>query len=469
MQTPRQPRSVALAIAGLLLLTQANASGASDHQYQVKVPLSIKVGPKLDGDTGTAPKVPQLSFDQDGLDFGVLAPSATASHKLVLSNWGTGPASLGTPRVEGSGFSLESTSCQASLGAGAKCDISVAFKPASLGSFTGSLALDGGSVGVLTVSLDGASSGSIARWAQTTLDFGDQPATGGTVTKTLRIYNDGDVAGDFGVGAQLAPGMTSTSCQSVAAHGQCLMVFTFTPVAGLSYSTGPLFPLHASASVNSLSIVGKGIAATYSLALSSTNAAFGSIATGDTSEPYVVTLTNQGNVSLPLSEPLVTAPAGFTATHSCNNLIVAGGSCELTLGFSPTEVQPYSGNVTVNAGLAGNKTIAVSGTGRAPVYSVMTTPSVVTFPDTPVNSSSAPITVTLTNSGNASLTLPEPLTSQSQGFTVTNTCGTRLAPGYACKINITFSPTLFQTYSGGVMVSAGAAGNKLLTVAGKGS
>jgi len=72
---------------------------------------------------------------------------------------------------------------------------------------------------------------------------------------------------------------------------------------------------------------------------------------------------------------------------------------------------------------------------------------VVSFsPTTPLNfekeavgKTSAPQTVTLTNTGSAELKIQS--MKASAEFAVTSTCGARVAPGAECTISATFSPT----------------------------
>jgi hypothetical protein len=81
-----------------------------------------------------------------------------------------------------------------------------------------------------------------------------------------------------------------------------------------------------------------------------------------------------------------------------------------------------------------------------------TTP--LTFKAQAVGTTSSPQTVTLTNTGTAELKIQA--IKASTGFSVTSTCGARVAPGAACTITATFSPTKQGVVQGMIAISDSA-------------
>jgi hypothetical protein len=77
-----------------------------------------------------------------------------------------------------------------------------------------------------------------------------------------------------------------------------------------------------------------------------------------------------------------------------------------------------------------------------------------TFSDQAPLSHSAPQTVTLTNTGQTALSISS--MTASSPFTANSTCGTSVAPGANCNINVTFSPSSKGTKSGTVSIRDGA-------------
>jgi hypothetical protein len=80
----------------------------------------------------------------------------------------------------------------------------------------------------------------------------------------------------------------------------------------------------------------------------------------------------------------------------------------------------------------------ISGTtGTSPGVSLST--SKLNFGDQTVGGTSAPLSVTLTNSGNATLTITSILTNGD--FSQTNSCGTSVGAGSNCTLSVTFTPS----------------------------
>jgi len=84
-------------------------------------------------------------------------------------------------------------------------------------------------------------------------------------------------------------------------------------------------------------------------------------------------------------------------------------------------------------------------------------PSSLTFNSQTTQTTSAPQTVTLTNSGNASLTISG--VTASGDFTQTNTCGTSVAAGANCMIAVTFTPTAAGQRNGTLSIADNATGS----------
>jgi hypothetical protein len=90
------------------------------------------------------------------------------------------------------------------------------------------------------------------------------------------------------------------------------------------------------------------------------NLSFGSVTVGSTATA-TMTIGNTGNGELTITS--VTYPTGFSGSFT-SGTIAANGSQAVTVTFTPTAAQSYSGNITVTGNQAsGTNTIAVTGTG----------------------------------------------------------------------------------------------------------
>ncbi|MGA2628826.1 MAG: choice-of-anchor D domain-containing protein [Terriglobia bacterium] len=92
-----------------------------------------------------------------------------------------------------------------------------------------------------------------------------------------------------------------------------------------------------------------------------------------------------------------------------------------------------------------------------PAPSASLTPGSLTFNSQPVGYASAAQTVTLTNSGNAALSITR--IAASGDFAETNACGASLAAGANCAISVTFTPSTGGTRSGTLTITDNAAGS----------
>src|SRR5262249_14955590 len=125
--------------------------------------------------------------------------------------------------------------------------------------------------------------------------------------------------------------------------------------------------------------------------------------------------------------------------------------CTINVTFAPTSRGDVSGNLTIRVGApATNQTVALSGTGLAPLASF--SPTSLTFTTQRVVTTSSPQVVTLSNTGNSVLTISSIAAGGAIAFAQTNDCPATLAPGSSCSINVTFRPVQTGTFYGGVNV-----------------
>ncbi|MEV4263459.1 choice-of-anchor D domain-containing protein [Kribbella sp. NPDC049584] len=186
------------------------------------------------------------------------------------------------------------------------------------------------------------------------------------------------------------------------------------------------------------------------ISISPTALSFGSVATGGSSSPQAVTVTNSGTAAAPVSA--IATSGDFSQTNNCGSSIAAGASCTVNVTFRPTAAGSRFGNLTVNASGITN-TVPLSGTGVAPGPIINANPGSLSFPDTLVGSSSSAQTVAVTNSGTTSATVSG--VTATGDFSQTNNCST-LAVGASCTVTVTFRPTASGSRTGAVAVSGNA-------------
>lgn len=162
-----------------------------------------------------------------------------------------------------------------------------------------------------------------------------------------------------------------------------------------------------------------------------------------------------GNVTLSASG----LPSGVTAFFDTNPATTTSG---LTLTASTTAA---TGTVTVTitgtSGALTNNTalgLTVNASGGGPAVTL--SPASLTWGMFVVGVTSAAKTVTLTNTGTATLNISSIATSGDFNQTTsTKPCGSTLAAGKNCSIKVTFTPTQLGTRTGSLTITDNAAGS----------
>ncbi len=185
---------------------------------------------------------------------------------------------------------------------------------------------------------------------------------------------------------------------------------------------------------------------------------FGSAATGSTSAPQTVTVSNPTGSAAAVSS--ITTTGDFAQSNNCGSSIAANGSCTVSVTFAPTATGNRTGNLTVSAGGVTN-TVSLSGTGTAPGPILNGAPASLSFPGTVVGSTAATQVVTVTDSGTSSASISN--VSVGGDFSQTNNCGT-VAVGSSCAVTVSFKPTAAGARTGTLTVTSNA-NNSPLTVA----
>ena len=136
-----------------------------------------------------------------------------------------------------------------------------------------------------------------------------------------------------------------------------------------------------------------------------TSLSFGNVAVGATAT-QTVTLSSGAAMS---GIAITVGPAPFSrVAGGCGTTLPANSTCTITVAFHPTAVGTFTAappnglSITATAGgPVGGSPVTLTGTGAAEVF---VSPSTVNFPNTRVGATSAPMTVTLTNSSGSAVT-----------------------------------------------------------------
>jgi hypothetical protein len=201
--------------------------------------------------------------------------------------------------------------------------------------------------------------------------------------------------------------------------------------------------------------------------LSSTSLSFGNQAIGTTSKAQTVTLTN--NQALPLKFSSIVASGDFAQTNNCGSSLAAGGSCTISVKFTPSISGSITGAVTVVSNVANSpELIQLSGKG---VYPLTVIPASASFGTVAVGKSSTEKTLTVINHLAQAVSLNIAASGEfSATGSGTNACGSTLAANAQCTLSATFAPTTNGAITGAVTLGYnGAFSPQLVILSGTGS
>ena len=172
--------------------------------------------------------------------------------------------------------------------------------------------------------------------------------------------------------------------------------------------------------------------------LSATSLTFGAQLVNTRSAAQNATLTNTGTTTLTISS--IAASADFLQKNNCGSSLPAGASCTIKVAFNPSAEGVLTGSVMITDDAANSpQTIPLTGIGTV----VQVTPPALNFGDQTVGTTSDPQTATITNTGSTDLHIAGVAIRGTNfgDFAETTTCGTKLAAGGSCAVNVTFTPT----------------------------
>jgi hypothetical protein len=381
----------------------------------------------------------------------------TASTVQTITVTNSGTAALTVSQIVTTGDFTETDNCVGTVAIGATCAVQVEFLPTATGVRTGLVTIYGNVAGgqataaltgtglpaaaivlnPITVTYSGTNMGSVSVAQNITI------SNIGGVTATLQTPV---VTGDFVI--------TANTCgPTLAPSVGCTVSVAFQPTAS-GTRTGS-FSIADSVGIQTASLTGVGVLPATD-ALTPLALTFAAQQLNTASAAQQVTLTNSGDAALTLIAAQITSGT-FTVVNGCGNSLNGHSACSLLVAFAPTSVGSAVGVLTVTDEYR-SQIVALSGTGVAPAGVSLSPVSTMAFAATGVGLSATSQTVTLTNNGGILLQIQS--IAAAGDFSIvrgSNTCGTGVAPGTSCTLQIVFAPTAAGSRTGTLTVADSAA------------
>jgi trimeric autotransporter adhesin len=228
----------------------------------------------------------------------------------------------------------------------------------------------------------------------------------------------------------------STSCTVSRLSPFCGPVIYFTPSA-LGIRTATL-------NINGVpysGVIGVGLPPGLHFSLSPTSVDFSYLQIGQTSPVTTLGIVNTGTVPITFNSPVLSGPnpSDFTAVSNCTTL-APNGTCGVNITASPTQPTNRSATLTLTettATVQQSASLRVLGVNPGPIA----TPDSLSFAYTPLGSTSAPQSFTVTSFNNDPITVQVVDSSLSPFFlTQGNSCSST-----PCQISVVFAPTPSNT------------------------
>lgn len=381
-------------------------------------------------------------------------PVGTTSEPLTVNLGSSGNLPLNITNITASGNYTQTSNCPSQLAIRTYCTISVSFTPQVVGGQSGTLTISDDAPGSPhTVALNGVGLGPVVTLSAFSLRFANQPVGTTSAPQNLALGNSGNVPLTIGSIAASGEFAQTNDCTSpLAAGSYCTISVTFTPTAPGDHNGTLTIPDNAAGSPHTVALSGVGLGPLAILSASSLS--FADQQRGTTSAAQTVTLTNNGNTPLNISS--IEASADFAQTSDCISPLAAGSYCTISVTFTPTALGAIHGALTVTDDAPGSPhTVTLSGTSLGP--EVALSASSLDFAGQVVGTTSAAQVITLSNAGNAALVVSS--IAASGDFAQTNTCGSSVAAGASCSVNVTFAPTEAGIRNGALTITDDALGS----------
>ena len=409
-----------------------------------------------------------VGVSPSAINFGTVAVNSTSSATLVVVNNSASNITLNNvqsniPQVFVSGPVLP-----LSLRPGASASFQVAFQPTSATTFSGSIIFKSGhknSQGAsVPVSGTGINAAPLATYLLTpnasSVAFGNV-LVGTSSSQTITLTNTGTGSISISQVTYTGTGFSVSGfsgAATVAPNQSLSLAVNFAPAAVGAVSGSVSLVSTATGSPATISLSGTGVQP--SIAIIPTSVAFGSVSTGATNT-QTVTVRNPGTATLTISQASL-AGAGYSVSGLATPLSVApGGTASFNVGFAPASAGSFPGSLTLTSNAPTSPTaIALTGSGVASTYQLSANPTALSFGSL-TSGTSATQTVTLTNTGNAGVTISQ-IVASGTGFSLSSIgLPVTLAAGQTTSFNVAFAPASASSVTGSVTVTSNAANSPL--------
>ncbi|MGA8408255.1 MAG: choice-of-anchor D domain-containing protein [Candidatus Acidiferrales bacterium] len=410
--------------------------------------------------TGTGTQA-GLTIAPSALTFSNVVVGQTSTKTVQLTNTGTTDIVINVATVTGNGFGISGLTLPTTLTGGQSLSFSVQFAPTAAGAANGSITFtDNAPASPQTVALvgSGVSTSSTLTANPGSLSFGNV-SVGSNGQQTITLTNSGNTSATISAVSATGAGFTAiglTTPLTLSASQSTTFTAQFAPTTAGIASGAITITSTANDPTVTIPLTGTGVQG--SLAANPSSVNFGSLLVGASASVNVI-LTNSGTASITISQGSASG-TGYSLTGlSVPATLAAGKTTTFTAKFSPSAAGTATGSISISSTAPGSPlTIPLTGSGTAAQPQLTISPASVSFGNVAVGSS-APQSITLTNAGNATLTVSQ-ATASGSGFSMSGaTMPMSIAAGGHASFTATFAPTSAGAATGSISVVSNAPGS----------
>jgi hypothetical protein len=301
------------------------------------------------------------------------------------------------------------------------------------------------------------------------LTFGNIQVGGGA-SQAIALTNVG--TGSVNISQVISTGtgfsVTGFAGGVTLAAGQSLsLAASFAPAAAGSATGSITVVSTATNSPATISLSGTGVQPLIAVVPGSVS--FGNVTVGVTNT-QTMTIQNPGSANLTVTQAAMTG-TGYTLSGLVLPVsIVPGGSAVFNVAFAPAAGSSYPSILTLVSNAPNSpSSISVSGTGIAPALQISASPASLSFGSLTAGTS-ATQNVTVTNTGNSSVSISQIVASGTGFSTGSIALPISLAAGQSTSFSVAFAPASAGSLAGSVTVTSNATNSPLtVTLAGTGA
>jgi hypothetical protein len=395
------------------------------------------------------------------VNFGNVMVGKQTTQTIAVTNTGNTSVSITQAVISNPQFSLTGVTLPMSMGVGQSGNFTLGVTPTASGPVTGTLTVQGSGSSPVVVSLAATAVAPAPQISTSTgsIDFGSvSPGSQGNATLTISNIGSADLTISVLSLTGATFGVTGITTPKTISAGQSVPVaLSFHPTAtGVDAGNLTITSNDPTNPTVSVALLGTAVTAANSQLQANTNSlSFGTVSAGNSATQQII-LTNTG-----LSGLQITSIKANGAGYSVNGIttpytVNASSTAMLNVVFTPTTSGLSSGDVTIANSASGTPlTVTLSGTGIQAGMSI--SPSSFDF-GSMVDGQTKSQTFTVTNTGNASLTISQ-LRVSGAGYSVSGLATpSTVAVGSSATFSAVFAPTTAGSLAGTVSITSNASG-----------